>query len=328
MNKPKQIGLEVATWMEAGVRKYKPMAILRPSGKAPYSELLFKHLITAEGPKCVVKDIPDEIDLFSWLPEVTCSNCYDIKRGTNRAALLVTEWDNDVPGWIEDLESTERLYYVLMLVLRITEVTMESILERGFEVPVRDDAALDLWKMMMEDREDRLYCYEEVRFIEEWSTKTNIAYIEALACRHLYTKSFALDDVRINEILRKYYKLPSTLRSANPVDMLFWFQYYPFHAIIWGGIEVCVSTLMKLYEMDGERVFRAVKSGPDMWARVFEACCSSFTCDEISKTIKSKSKEARSTIYDIIKAWGKLAMQETGLPEEVQCDLPYAKEFL
>lgn len=328
MNRPKQIGLEVATWMEAGVRKYKPTAILRPSGKAPYSELLFKHLITAEGPKCVVKDIPDEIDLFSWLPEVTCSNCYDIKRGTNRAALLVTEWDNDVPGWIEDLESTERLYYVLMLVLRITEVTMESILERGFEVPVRDDAALDLWKMMMEDREDRLYCYEEVRFIEEWSTKTNIAYIEALACRHLYTKSFALDDVRINEILRKYYKLPSTLRSANPVDMLFWFQYYPFHAIIWGGIEVCVSTLMKLYEMDGERVFLAVKSGPDMWARVFEACCSSFTCDEISKTIKSKSKEVRSTIYDIIKAWGKLAMQETGLPEEVQCDLPYAKEFL
>lgn len=91
---------------------------------------------------------------------------------------------------------------------------------------------------------------------------------------------------------------------------------------------MCVSTLMKLYEMDGERVFRAVKSGPDMWARVFEACCSSFTCDEISKTIKSKSKEVRSTIYDIIKAWGKLAMQETGLPEEVQCDLPYAKEFL
>lgn len=43
MNRPKQIGLEVATWMEAGVRKYKPTAILRPSGKAPYSELLFKH---------------------------------------------------------------------------------------------------------------------------------------------------------------------------------------------------------------------------------------------------------------------------------------------
>lgn len=158
--------------------------------------------------------------------------------------------------------------------------------------------------------------------------KTNIAYIESLACRHLYTKSFALDDVRINEILRKYYKLPSTLRSANPVDMLFWFQYYPFHGTKWGGIEDSISTLMRLYEMDGERVLRAVKSGPDVWTKVFEACRSSFTCDEIAKTVKGKSAEMRVIMHNIIKAWGKLAMQETGLPEEVQCDLPYAKEFL
>ena len=90
---------------------------------------------------------------------------------------------------------------------------------------------------------------------------------------------------------------------AYPFDMLFWFQYYPFHGTKWGGIEDSISTLMRLYEMDGERVLRAVKSGPDVWTKVFEACRSSFTCDEI-------------------------AMQETGLPEEVQCDLPYAKEFL
>lgn len=85
---------------------------------------------------------------------------------------------------------------------------------------------------------------------------------------------------------------------------------------------------MRLYEIDGERVLRAVKSGPAIWTTVLETCPSLFTCDEIGDAVKNKSENVRSIIYDIIKAWGKLAMQETGLPEEVQCDLPYAKEFL
>lgn len=328
MNKPKQIELEVVTWTEAGVRKYKPMTIIRPDRRSPYSELLLKHLVTNFGVSCFVNGSSIDLDFIPWLREVTNNNCVDIQRGSKECALLVTEPYTSVDGWIEDLESTNRLDYVLLLVLRITEVTMESVLDGHIDLPLKDDEALSLWKMMMEDKEDRLYSYEEVRFIEDWALKTNIGYMRALSCRHLYNHYFGLDDANISEILRKYYVAPCGTHSSNAIDMLYRFRYYPFRFCLWAGVEECVSTLMRLYEIDGERVLRAVKSGPAIWTTVLETCPSLFTCDEIGDAVKNKSENVRSIIYDIIKAWGKLAMQETGLPEEVQCDLPYAKEFL
>ena len=237
--------------------------------------------------------------------------------------MLVCTHASDIIEQVAAVEDEGRFDIVSWLIVTLERLTMEDVVKRGYTPPVQRDDIIKLWQRMMKNVEDRRYSYAEVKAVEDMGGD----YIKALATRHLYTENFEISDERIKAKLREHYIAPMPNRSCDPVTTLFNYSSSAFTNVRLGGIDACLLTLMRIYEIDGARVMRVVSEGPPERLHVLSACPGTLTVDEVAKAVNKKSSEVREIIMSILKDVELLAMEEAGLSEEVWCALPCANIF-
>lgn len=324
----KQASLGIATWEDGGVRKYKPTTIRLHGGReaSPYDNNLLKHVVTNVADCCIVAE-PYVMNINYGVPIITDPYIENINPGEHKPAVLVCTAESDILRHIAAVEDVGKFDIVLWLVVVLTELTIEDVLKKGYVSPFNNVRTVALWRQMMENTADRRYSYSDLYVVESMPNNKGKDYMKALAMRHLYSSSFSIDDARVSETLRRYYVAPDPTRSSDPVTTLSHFDTPLSVDTTHAGIDACLRTLMRIYEIDGARVMRAVLENSSERLSVIGACPGCLTVNEVAEIVNKKPAEVRKIIIETLKDVEKLAMQDSGLTEEVWCALPGANIF-
>lgn len=313
--------LNFVKWRDGEVDRYKPVSFWMGAHEVvPYDEVLLKHLISQEKVECCIVGHPWAVNLNYGVPIITDPYIDNVHPGDRKRAILVCTHASDIIEHVARVEDRGCFDIVAWLVVTLEKLSIEDVIKKGYTSPFRQEDVVHLWRRMMRNTEDRRYSYAEVKAVEDMGGD----YIKALACRHLYTKDFEISDERIKAKLREHYIAPTPTHSCDPVTTLFQYSDGTFDKIKWGGIDACLCTLMRIYEIDGVRVMKVVSDGASGRLAVMGACPGALTVDEVAQVVKKKPAEVHEIIVSILKDVEILAMQEADLSEEVWCALPGA----